>query len=220
EFEVSGRGELHLSVLMETMRREGYEFCVSRPKVIVRHAADGTLEEPYENLVVQTDSAYAGAVIEKLGRRSAEMTAMDDSGTGRTKMHFRIPARGLIGYRSEFMTDTRGTGIIASVFAGYDKHLGNTRHRSRGVLVVNEPGETMTYSLNRLQERGILFVGAQIPTYAGMIIGEHARENDLVVNPNVNKKFTNVRSAGADEKVFLTPPRDLSLEEALAFIEE
>ena len=220
EFEVSGRGELHLSVLMETMRREGYEFCVSRPRVILRTAADGTIEEPYESLVVQCDSAYAGAVIDKLGRRSGEMTAMEELGTGRTKMEFRIPARGLIGYRSEFMTDTRGTGIIASVFAGYDKHLGNTRHRTRGVLVVNEPGETMTYSLNRLQERGILFVGAQVPTYAGMIIGEHARENDLVVNPNINKKFTNVRSAGADEKVFLTPPRELSLEDALAYIEE
>ena len=208
EFEVSGRGELHLSVLMETMRREGYEFCVSRPKVILRENAEGVLEEPYEDLVVQCDTPYAGAVIEKLGRRSGEMRAMEEQGNGRTKMEFRIPARGLIGYRSEFMTDTRGTGIIASIFAGYGKHLGNTRTRSRGVLIVNEPGETMTYSLARLQERGILFVGCQVPTYAGMIVGEHARENDLVVNPNINKKFTNVRSSGADEKVFLTPPRD------------
>ena len=220
EFEVSGRGELHLSVLMETMRREGYEFCVSRPKVIVREREDGTLEEPYEDLVVQCDTAYTGAVIDKLGRRSGEMTAMEELGNGRTKMHFRIPSRGLIGYRSEFMTDTRGTGIIASIFAGYGKHLGNTRHRGRGVLVVLEPGETMTYSLARLQDRGVLFVGPQIPTYAGMIIGEHSRENDLVVNPNVNKKFTNVRSAGADEKLFLTPPRELTLEDALAYIEE
>jgi GTP-binding protein len=220
EFEVCGRGELHLSVLMETMRREGYEFCVSRPKVIVREAADGTLEEPYEDLVVQCDSAYTGAVIDKLGRRNGEMTALEELGNGRTKMEFRIPARGLIGYRSEFMTDTRGTGIIASIFAGYHKHLGNPRTRGRGVLVVLEPGETMTYSLARLQDRGVLFVGPQIPTYAGMIIGEHSRENDLVVNPNVNKKFTNVRSSGADEKVFLTPPRELTLEDALAYIEE
>ncbi|MFO7567337.1 MAG: translational GTPase TypA, partial [Enhygromyxa sp.] len=220
EFEVSGRGELHLSVLMETMRREGYEFCVSRPKVIVREAPDGTLEEPYEDLVVQCDSAYAGAVIEKLGRRSGEMTAMEELGNGRTKMQFRIPSRGLIGYRSEFMTDTRGTGIIASIFAGYGKHLGSSRNRGRGVLIVLEPGETMTYSLARLQDRGVLFVGPQTPTYAGMIIGEHSRENDLVVNPNVNKKFTNVRSAGADEKLFLTPPRELTLEDALAYIEE
>jgi GTP-binding protein len=145
---------------------------------------------------------------------------MQELGNGRTKMEFRLPSRGLIGYRSEFMTDTRGTGIIASVFAGYGKHLGSARHRGRGVLVVLEPGETMTYSLARLQDRGVLFVGPQTPTYAGMIIGEHSRENDLVVNPNVNKKFTNVRSAGADEKIFLTPPRELTLEQALAYIED
>jgi GTP-binding protein len=220
EFEVSGRGELHLSVLMETMRREGYEFCVSRPRVIVRTNAAGKLEEPYENLVVQCDTEFAGAVIDKLGRRTGEMTTMEELGNGRTKMGFKIPARGLIGYRSEFMTDTRGTGIMASIFAGYGPHLGNTRHRPRGVLIVLEPGETMTYSLARLQERGVLFVGPQIRTYGGMIVGEHARENDLIVNPNINKKFTNVRSSGADEKVFLTPPRELSLEDALSFIEE
>ncbi|EDM79858.1 GTP-binding protein TypA/BipA [Plesiocystis pacifica SIR-1] len=220
EFEVSGRGELHLSVLMETMRREGYEFCVSRPRVIVRENDSGELEEPYEDLVVQTDSAYSGAVIEKLGRRGGEMTGMEDNGNGRTRMEFRMPARGLIGYRSEFMTDTRGTGIMASIFAGYGPHLGQKRTRPRGVLIVLEPGETMTYSLARLQDRGVLFVGAQVPTYAGMIIGEHSRDNDLVVNPNVNKKFTNVRSAGADEKLFLTPPRVLTLEQALAYIED
>jgi GTP-binding protein len=220
EFEVAGRGELHLSVLMETMRREGYEFCVSRPRVILRENEAGKIEEPYENLVVQCASEYCGAVIEKLGRRSAEMESMVDLGNGRTKLGFRIPARGLIGYRSEFMTDTRGTGIMASVFAGYGPHLGISRHRPRGVLIVLEPGETMTYSLARLQERGVLFVGPQVPTYAGMIIGEHSRENDLVVNPNVNKKFTNVRSSGADEKLFLTPPRELTLEDALAYIED
>jgi GTP-binding protein len=219
EFEVKGRGELHLSVLMETMRREGYEFCVSRPKVIIKDTPEGK-QEPYENLVVQCDSPYSGAVIDKLGRRMAELTGMMDNGHGRTKLEFKVPARGLIGYRSEFLTDTRGTGIMASVFAGYGPFLGPRKTRPRGVLIVLEPGETMTYSLNRLQERGVLFVGPQIPTYAGMIIGEHARDNDLVVNPNINKKFTNVRSAGADEKMFLTPPRDLSLEEALAFIED
>ena len=219
EFEVSGRGELHLSVLMETMRREGYEFCVSRPRVILRNN-NGKTEEPYENLSVQCDTAYSGAVIDKLGRRGGEMNAMEEQGNGRTKMGFKMPARGLIGYRSEFMTDTRGTGIIASTFAGYGPHLGATRHRARGVLVVLEAGETMIYSLARLQERGVLFVGTQVATYGGMIIGENARENDLVVNPNINKKFTNVRSAGADEKLFLTPARNLSLEESLAFIED
>ncbi|MCA9686070.1 MAG: translational GTPase TypA [Myxococcales bacterium] len=220
EFEVSGRGELHLSVLMETMRREGYEFCVSRPKVILRQGANGKVEEPYEQLVVQCDTEFSGAVIDKLGRRNGEMTAMEELGNGRTKMEFRMPSRGLIGYRSEFMTDTRGTGIMASIFAGYGPHLGATRTRGRGVLIVLDPGETMTYSLARLQDRGVLFVGPQVQTYAGMIVGEHSRENDLVVNPNINKKFTNVRSAGADEKLFLTPPRELTLEQALAYIEE
>jgi GTP-binding protein len=220
EFEVSGRGELHLSVLMETMRREGYEFCVSRPRVILRENDQGDLEEPYENLMVQCDTEYAGAVIDKLGRRTGEMSSMEELGNGRTKMGFKIPSRGLIGYRSEFMTDTRGTGIMASLFAGYGPHLGASRQRPRGVMIVTDAGETMTYSLNRLQERGILFVGPQIRTYGGMICGEHARENDLIVNPNINKKFTNVRSSGADEKVFLTPPRDFSLEDALSFIED
>ena len=135
-------------------------------------------------------------------------------------MTFKMPSRGLIGYRSEFLTDTRGTGIMASVFDEYGPYRGARKTRPRGVLIVLEPGEAMTYSLHRLQERGVLFIGPQEPTYAGMIMGEHSRENDLVVNPNVNKKFTNVRSAGADEKIFLTPPRELSLEDALAFIED
>jgi GTP-binding protein len=220
EFDVSGRGELHLSVLMETMRREGYEFCVSRPKVITRRAADGSLEEPFENLVVSCDAAYSGNVIDALGRRMGEMTAMEETVGGRATMHFRIPARGLIGYRSTFLTDTRGTGVMAASFSGYGPHQGPRKSRPRGVLVVLEPGEAMTYSLARLQDRGVLFVGPQTPTYMGMIIGENSREGDLVVNPNVNKKFTNVRAAGADEKVFLTPPRLMSLEEALAFIED
>ena len=220
EFEVSGRGELHLSVLMETMRREGYEFCVSRPRVILRANEQGQREEPYEQIVVQCDSEFSGAVIDKLGRRGGELTAMEEVAAGRSKLEFRVPARGLIGYRSEFMTDTRGTGILAAIFAGYGPYLGPTRTRPRGVLVVLEAGETMTYSLARLQDRGVLFVGPQVATYAGMIIGEHSRDNDLVVNPNVNKKFTNVRSAGADEKLVLTPARVLSLEQALAFIED
>jgi GTP-binding protein len=220
EFEVSGRGELHLSVLMETMRREGYEFCVSRPKVIFRRNDAGALEEPYENLSVHCDAEHSGAVIDKLGRRGGEMSSMEELAGGRAKMEFRIATRGLIGYRSEFLTDTRGTGIMSAVFAGYGPHRGQRKTRARGVLVCLEPGESMTYSLNRLQDRGELFVGPQTPTYAGMLVGLHSRENDIVVNPNVNKKFTNVRSSGADEKVFLTPPTLFSLEEALAFIED
>jgi GTP-binding protein len=220
EFEVSGRGELHLTVLMETMRREGYEFCVSRPRVIFRENADGQMEEPYELVSVQCDSDYSGAVIEKLGRRMGELLAMDTAGEGRSKLEFRIPARGLIGYRSEFLTDTRGTGIMSSVFDGYGRFQGPRKTRPRGVLVVLETGETMTYSLARLQDRGVMFVGPQKRVYAGQVVGEHSRENDLVINPCVNKKFTNVRSAGADEKLFLTPPRELTLEDALAFIED
>ncbi len=219
EFEVAGRGELHLSVLMETMRREGYEFCVSRPRVIYRDGAKGR-EEPFEDLEVQCDTEYAGSVIDKLGRRMGEMQSMEEASPGRSRMRFRIPARGLIGYRSEFMTDTRGTGIMASVFAGYGPWGGPRKTRPRGVLVAMDPGETYTYSLARLQDRGVLFIGPQIKVYAGQVIGENAREQDLIVNPCINKKHSNVRSAGADEKLFLTPARELSLEDALAFIED
>ena len=219
EFEVAGRGELHLSVLMETMRREGYEFCVSRPKVILREGDKG-IEEPYEDVEVQCDTEYSGSVIDKLGRRMGEMTGMEEASPGRTRMRFKIPARGLIGYRGEFMTDTRGTGIMASTFDGYGPFLGARKTRARGVLIVMDPGTTFTYSLARLQDRGILFIGNQTPVYAGMILGENAREQDMIVNPCVNKKHSNVRSAGADEKLFLTPAKEHSLEEALAYIED
>ena len=220
EFEIAGRGELHLSVLIETMRREGYELCVSRPRVIPRETEDGGLQEPYETLVVTCDQEYTGAVIEKLAARMGELTAMEGAAEGRARMEFRIPTRGLIGYRGELLTDTRGTGVMASVFAGYGPHLGPRKTRARGVIVVLEPGETITYSLHRLQERGALFVGPQVPVYAGMIIGEHSRDTDIIVNPCITKKLTNVRASGADEKLFLTPPRDLSLEQALAYIED
>jgi GTP-binding protein len=220
EFEVAGRGELHLSVLMETMRREGYEFCVSRPRVVTRTNEDGTREEPYEDLSVQCDEPYAGAVIDELGRRMGEMTEMEASAGGRVRMRFRIPARGLLGYRSRFLTDTRGTGIMASTFASYGPWLGPRKTRQNGVLIVQDPGETYTYSLARLQDRGILFLGPQEPVYAGQLLGENARTQDMTVNPCINKKHSNVRSAGADEKLFLTPARQMSLEEALAFIED
>src|SRR5690606_4107703 len=166
------------------------------------------------------DTEYSGSVIDKIGRRMGEMRTMEESSPGRTRMTFYVPARGLIGYRGEFMTDTRGTGIMASTFSKYGPYLGARKTRPRGVLVVMDPGETYTYSLARLQERGILFIGAQVPVYAGMILGENAREQDMVVNPCINKKHTNVRSSGADEKLFLTPARDMSLEEALAYIED
>ncbi len=220
EFEVAGRGELHLSVLIETMRREGYELCVSRPRVIPKRGEDGSLLEPYENVVVQCDSEYSGTVIEKLSSRMAELRAMDTDDTGRTRLEFYMPTRGLIGYRSELLTDTRGTGILSSVFANYGPHQGARKSRSRGVMIVMDPGETITYSLHRLQDRGSMFVGPQTPVYAGMILGEHSRDNDIIVNPCITKKLTNVRAAGSDEKLFLTPHRQLSLEQALAFLND
>lgn len=220
EFEVSGRGELHLSVLMETMRREGYEFCVSRPRVIFKRDEEGNQQEPYEDVSVECESEYSGSVIEELGRRAGEMVSMEEAGPGRSKMQFRVPARGLIGYRSDFLTATRGTGIMSSVFAGYGKYNGPRKSRPVGVLIVMESGETATYSLARVEKRGIMFVGTQTPVYAGMICGQNAREDDLVVNPCISKKFSNVRSAGADEKLFLTPHKVMSLEEALTFIED
>ena len=219
EFEVRGRGELHLSVLIETMRREGYELCVSRPHVIMREDAEGNTTEPYERVLVQCDTEYTGAVIERLGK-TGEMLSMEEESAGRTRMEFRCPTRSLIGYRSEFLTATRGTGVLSSVFDGYGPYLGAIRQRLQGVLIVLEPGETVTYSLHRLQDRGTLFVGPQVKVYAGMIIGVHVRDNDIVVNPCATKKLTNVRSSGADDKLFLSPPRDLSLEQALAFIED
>ncbi|MBL4684979.1 MAG: translational GTPase TypA [Nannocystaceae bacterium] len=219
ELEVAGRGELHLSVLIETMRREGYELCVSRPHVIVRTDDKGKLSEPYERVVVQCDAEYAGAIIERLGR-NGEMLAMEEEAANRTRIEFRSPTRSLIGYRSEFLTATRGTGVLTSIFDGYGPHLGPLKQRARGVIIALEPGVTVTYSLYRLQERGSLFVGPQVKVYMGMIIGSHSRDNDLVVNPCQGKKLNNIRSAGADEKLILTPPKIFPLEVALAFIED
>ncbi len=219
EFDVHGRGELHLSVLIETMRREGYELSVSRPRVLTREDADGKKEEPYERVVVQCGTDYTGSIIERLGKHG-EMLAMEEDGPGRSRMEFRAPTRTLIGYRSQFLTDTRGTGVISSVFDSYGPYLGRLRTRKQGVLVVMEQGETITYSLYRLQDRGELFYGPQVKVYGGMLLGEHSRDNDIVVNPCITKKQTNVRSSGADEKLFLTPYREMSLEQAIAFLED
>lgn len=219
ELEVAGRGELHLSVLIETMRREGYELCVSRPHVITRHDENGKLTEPYERVVVQCDTEYTGAIIERLGR-NGDMLAMEEESAGRTRVEFRSPTRSLIGYRSEFLTATRGTGVLTSIFDGYGPHLGPLKQRPHGVIIVLEPGVTVTYSLYRLQDRGSLFVGPQVNVYMGMIIGAHSRDTDLVVNPCQGKKLNNIRSAGADEKLILTPPKVFPLEIALAFIED
>jgi GTP-binding protein len=218
-FKVSGRGELHLSVLIETMRREGYELCVSQPQVIFKEI-DGKKMEPYEEVTIDVDESYTGAVIEKLGSRGARMTEMHPAGPGRVRLEYNCPSRGLIGYRSEFLTDTRGTGILNHLFKEYGDYAGPLKARSNGVLIVKEAGETNTYSLFSLQDRGILFLGPQIKVYAGQIVGQHSRDNDLIVNPNIAKKLTNIRTTAADEKLFLTPPRVMSLEEALEFIND
>ena len=219
-FKVSGRGELHLSVLIETVRREGFEMCVSQPQVIYREGPDGSKLEPYEDLMVDVDDPYVGVVIEKLGRRAGRMKDMGPAGQGRTRVEFTIPSRGLIGYRSEFLTDTRGTGIINHSFRDYAPYAGPLKGRQNGVLIVQDLGETNTYALYSLQERGILFMGTGERVYPGMIVGQHARDNDLIVNPNKTKKLTNIRTTAADEKLFLTPPRIMSLEAALEFIND
>jgi len=217
-FKVSGRGELHLSILIENMRREGYELAVSKPEVILREI-DGETCEPIEYLVIDVPEEFQGTVIEKLGTRKAEMVSMHPL-DGIVRLEFLIPARGLIGFRTEFLTDTRGNGIMSHVFNGYAPFKGAIPGRKNGVLIAIEAGETVAYSLFNLQDRGILFVPPGIQVYEGMIIGQHAKENDLVVNACKGKKLTNVRASGSDEAVRLTPHRQLSLEQALEFINE
>ncbi len=217
-FKVSGRGELHLSVLIETMRREGFELCVSQPEVIYRHGEKGEKLEPYEDVLVDVDNEYTGAVIEKLSSRGGRMTEMQPGGDGRTRMEFITPSRGLIGYRNEFLTDTRGTGVLNHNFREYGAYVGAMKGRQLGVLIAQDPGETNTYGLFYLQERGALFLGPQVKVYGGQIVGIHSRDNDLIVNPSKAKKLTNIRTTAADEKLFLTPPRSLTLEQALEII--
>jgi len=218
QFIVSGRGTLHLSVLIETMRREGFELSVSPPQVITRINDEGKLEEPIEEVAIDCAEDYSGSVIEKLNQRGGELLDLQASLDGHVRMRWYCPSQGLIGYRSEYLTDTRGTGTIMHLFSHYAVSKGKSRMRKNGVLIVQDDGETITYSLNTLQERGQLFVNPQEKVYHGQIIGLHSRENDLVVNPSKTKKLTNVRSSGADENIFLTPPRIFTLEEALEFI--
>ncbi len=220
KFRVSGRGELHLSVLIETMRREGYELGVSRPEVIVREI-DGELQEPYEQLTVDVEEAHQGAVMEKLGERGAELKDMVPDGKGRVRMDFLIPARGLIGFRTEFLTATQGSGLLYNVFDHYGPvKPGHYGQRNNGVLIANGNGKALAYALFNLQERGRLFIGHGEEVYEGMIIGIHSRANDLVVNPLKAKQLTNVRAAGSDENLLLTPPIRMSLEQALEFIDD
>jgi GTP-binding protein len=220
-FTVSGRGELHLSILMETMRREGFEFQVSRPRVITRKVDGGPLQEPYEQAVVEVPSDLVGAVIEKLGGRKGEMTDMKPMGeSGTTRLRFRLPARGLFGYRSEFMTDTRGEGILHHNFLEWGDWAGPLKGRSRGVLVADRPGKAVGFALFGLQERSTLFVGPGEATYCGMIVGENARPDDMDVNVSKEKKLTNMRTTSSDENIKLEPPRRITLELALEFIED
>jgi len=217
---VSGRGELHLAILMETMRREGYEFQVSRPRVILRTGPDGERQEPYEELVIDVPEDMTGAVMKGLGPRRAELMEMSNPGQGRARLNFRIPARGLFGYRSELLTDTRGEGIIHHRFLEYGPWAGPLAGRARGVLVADRQGTTAPYALFNLQERGSLFIGPRERAYEGMIVGEHARPGDLDVNVSKEKKLTNIRAAASDDNVVLEPPRRISLEVALEYIED
>jgi GTP-binding protein len=219
-FKVSGRGELHLSVLIETMRREGYELCVSQPQVILRADERDRVLEPFEDAVIDVDEAFTGAVVAELNRRLGIMREMRPSGPGRVRLEYRIPARGLIGYRSQFMTDTRGTGVMYTQFAEYGPQGGDIRARQNGVLVASEEGMSNAYALFYLQERGQLFIGPNVKVYGGMVVGIHSRDNDLVVNPNKTKKLTNIRTTAADEKLVLAPPRQITLEYALEFIND
>jgi GTP-binding protein len=216
-FRVSGRGELHLTILIENMRREGYELAVGKPRVLTK-TIDGVVHEPFEALTVDIDEGHQGGVMEALGRRKAEMKDMQNDGRGRVRIEYRVSARGLIGFQSEFMNATRGTGLQSHIFDGYAPLAGDIPDRHNGVLISSEPGAAVAYSLFSLQERGRLFVSHGEAVYEGMIIGIHSRDNDLVVNPIKTKKLTNIRAAGKDDALILTPPIELTLEYAVEFI--
>jgi GTP-binding protein len=218
-FRVSGRGELHLTILIENMRREGYELAVGKPQVL-KKVIDGIEQEPFEALTVDVAEEHQGSVMQELGLRKAELTDMVVDGNGRVRIEYRVPARGLIGFQGEFMTMTRGTGLASHIFDGYGIVKGEIPERHNGVLISNEQGEAVAYSIFALQERGRMFVSHGTKLYEGMIIGIHSRDNDLVVNPIKTKKLTNVRAAGKDEAMILTPPIQLTLEYAVEFIND
>jgi len=219
-FEVAGRGELQLGVVIETMRREGFELGISRPRVLFLQDENGNVTEPYETVVIDVDDEYSGTVVEKMAIRKAEMTDMRPSGGGKTRITFSAPSRGLIGYHGEFLSDTRGTGIMNRLFEKYGPHRGKIEGRKNGVLISNGAGEAVAYALGPLEERGILFVGVGEPLYEGMIIGENAKPDDLEVNPMKSKQLTNFRSTGKDDAIRLTPPKVMTLEQAIAYIDD
>ena len=220
-FEVAGRGELQLGVLIETMRREGFELTIGRPRVLMRDNPEtGEREEPFEEALIDVDESYSGVVVEKMSLRKGQMQDMRPSGGGKVRLTFHIPSRGLIGYHGEFLTDTRGTGMMNRLFLGYRPWAGSIEGRRNGSLISNSDGEAIQYALFYLQERGTLFVDPGVKVYVGMILGEHSRDNDLEVNPIKEKKLTNIRAAGKDEALLLIPPRKMSLEQAIAYIED
>ncbi|GGC26776.1 GTP-binding protein [Novosphingobium marinum] len=219
-FEVAGRGELQLGVLIETMRREGFELGISRPRVLFQTDENGQRTEPYETVVIDVDDEFSGTVVEKMQRRKAELTEMRPSGLGKTRLAFSAPSRGLIGYHGEFLSDTRGTGIMNRLYEKYGPHKGPIEGRQNGVLISNGTGEAVGYALNSLEDRGILFVKPQEKVYEGMIIGENAKPEDLEVNPMKSKQLTNFRSTGKDDAIRLTPPRVMTLEQAIAYIDD
>lgn len=219
-FEVAGRGELQLGVLIETMRREGFELSISRPKVLMKKDENGNLLEPVEEVTIDVDEEFSGVVVEKLGQKRAELVEMIPSQLGnKVRLIFTAPSRGLIGYHSEFLTDTRGTGVMNRLFKGYEPYKGDIETRRNGVLISAENGTAIAYSLWKLQDRGPMFIDANVPVYTGMIIGEHTKSNDLEVNCCKSKQLTNIRAAGKDEAIDLIPPRKLSLEQALSYIQ-
>lgn len=219
-FKIMGRGELHLSILIETMRREGYELQVSRPEVIFKTGANGEKLEPMETLVMDMPDVYTGTIIAELNRRKGEMTSMQAHASGITRIEYIIPTRGLIGFRGFFLTETRGEGVLTSRFLDYGSYKGEIPGRKNGVLISMDSGEATSYALWKIQERGILFIEPSTPVYPGMIIGEHSRDNDLEVNPVREKKLTNIRAAGSDEAIRLVPPRKLTLEQAIEYIDD
>ena len=219
-FEIGGRGELQLGVLIETMRREGFELTVSRPKVLFKEDENGNKLEPMEEVIIDVDEEYSSTVVDKMNRRKAEMTDMRSSGVGKTRITFLAPSRGLIGYQSRFMTDTRGTGVMNRLYHSYAPYKGDIGQRRNGALISSETGSAVAYAIFNLQDRGVMFIEHQTPVYAGMIVGEHNRESDLEINVLKGKKLTNVRASGSDDAVTLTPPRIMSLEDMMSYIND
>ncbi len=219
-FELAGRGELQLGVLIETMRREGFELSVSRPRVVMKKDEKGNLLEPYEEVIIDVDDPFTGVVVDKMNQRKAEMTDMRPSGHGKTRIKFIAPSRGLIGYRSQFLTDTRGTGLMNRIFDHYGPYKGDIVGRRNGALISTDLGEAVAYAIFNLQDRGFMFIGHGEKVYQGMIVGEHSRDNDLEINVLKGKKLTNVRASGADEAVILVPPRRMTLEEMMSYIKD